>query len=61
MVQLKTIAVQLWRTGSPGAQQTAVKVIQRIIQTQTKGTADPRVRRFALSSVDRQLTSPPSP
>lgn len=40
---LKTAAVQLWRTGSAGAKLAAVKVIQRIIQTQTKGTADPRV------------------
>ncbi|ORY92427.1 Symplekin tight junction protein C terminal-domain-containing protein [Leucosporidium creatinivorum] len=47
VVLLKTAAVQLWRTGPAGAKLAAVKVIQRIIQTQTKGTADPRLQRTA--------------
>lgn len=47
VVKLKTISVQLWRTGSAGCKLAAVKVIQRIFQTQTKGTADPRVSPVA--------------
>ncbi|GAA6019541.1 hypothetical protein JCM11491_001331 [Sporobolomyces phaffii] len=47
IVQLKTAILQLWRTGGVGPKVAAVKVIQRIIQTQTNGggTADPRLAR----------------
>ncbi|GAA5903829.1 hypothetical protein JCM8208_006591 [Rhodotorula glutinis] len=46
VVNLKTAVLQQWRTGSPGAKVAAVKVLQRIIQTQsTAGTADPRLAR----------------
>lgn len=45
VVQLKMAVLQLWRTGSTGAKVGAVKVLQRIVQTQsTAATADPRVR-----------------
>lgn len=50
VVQLKTTAIQLWRSGSAGSKQTALKVVQRVVQTQTRGTADPRVRFFASAS-----------
>ncbi|KAK4053378.1 hypothetical protein OIV83_001542 [Microbotryomycetes sp. JL201] len=43
----KTTAVQLWRTGSLGSKLSAIKVVQRIIQTHTRGTADPRLQRNA--------------
>ncbi|BGP47764.1 hypothetical protein JCM10450v2_003629 [Rhodotorula kratochvilovae] len=46
VIQLKTATLALWRDGSLGAQVAAVKVLQRIIQTQsTAGTADPRLAR----------------
>ncbi|GAA5853597.1 hypothetical protein JCM9279_005069 [Rhodotorula babjevae] len=46
IVNLKTAVLQQWRTGSSGAKVAAVKVLQRIIQTQsTAGTADPRLAR----------------
>ncbi|GAA5909818.1 hypothetical protein JCM6882_002685 [Rhodosporidiobolus microsporus] len=45
VVSLKTAVLQQWRNGSVGAKVGAVKVIQRIVQTQsTSGTADPRLR-----------------
>lgn len=43
VVKLKSATLELWRNGSTGCKVGAIKVIQRIIQTQTKGTADPRV------------------
>lgn len=43
VVSLKTNALHLWRSGHAGARFAALKLIQRIIQTQTKGNADPRV------------------
>ncbi|KAM0787454.1 hypothetical protein ACM66B_003533 [Microbotryomycetes sp. NB124-2] len=43
----KTTAVQLWRNGSLGCKLSAIKVVQRIIQTHTRGTADPRLQRNA--------------
>ncbi|GJN89003.1 hypothetical protein Rhopal_001974-T1 [Rhodotorula paludigena] len=46
VVQLKMAVLQLWRTGSTGAKVGAVKVLQRIVQTQsTAATADPRLAR----------------
>ncbi|KPV75221.1 uncharacterized protein RHOBADRAFT_53229 [Rhodotorula graminis WP1] len=46
VVNLKTAVLQQWRSGSPGAKVAAVKVLQRIIQTQSNaGTADPRLAR----------------
>ncbi|GAA5993793.1 hypothetical protein JCM5350_007671 [Sporobolomyces pararoseus] len=47
IVQLKTATLQLWRNGGLGHKVAAVKVIQRIIQTQTNsGTvSDPRLAR----------------
>lgn len=39
----KTKMLELWRSGPVGAKVVAVKAIQRIVQTQTVGTADPRV------------------
>ncbi|GAA5867661.1 hypothetical protein JCM1840_006647 [Sporobolomyces johnsonii] len=48
VVSLKTAVLHLWRNGGMGAKIAAVKVIQRIIQTQTTGgTADPRLARTA--------------
>ncbi|CEQ40286.1 SPOSA6832_01874, partial [Sporobolomyces salmonicolor] len=48
VVSLKTAVLHLWRNGGMGAKVAAVKVIQRIIQTQTTGgTADPRLARTA--------------
>ncbi|GAA5991312.1 hypothetical protein JCM11641_002820 [Rhodosporidiobolus odoratus] len=45
VVKLKTAVLQLWRTGNLGAKVGAVKVLQRVIQTQSaSGTADPRLR-----------------
>ncbi|GAA6055098.1 hypothetical protein JCM3770_001798 [Rhodotorula araucariae] len=46
IVNLKAATLALWRDGSLGAKVAAVKVLQRIIQTQsTAGTADPRLAR----------------
>jgi len=39
----KTRMLELWRTGAVGAKVVAVRAIHRVIQTQTTGTADPRV------------------
>lgn len=63
MIALKTAVLQLWRNGSVGAKVASVKVIQRIIQTQTTaGTADPRVRSSSPSSFPERPfdLSPPS-
>lgn len=40
---LKATSVQIYRSGPLGCKLAAVKVLQRIIQTQTRGSADPRV------------------
>ncbi|KDE05162.1 hypothetical protein MVLG_04407 [Microbotryum lychnidis-dioicae p1A1 Lamole] len=45
---LKMITLEMWRDtqkGMTGAKVAAVKVLQRIIQTQTKATSDPRLQR----------------
>ncbi|KAI5476147.1 hypothetical protein MNV49_000365 [Pseudohyphozyma bogoriensis] len=47
VVDLKAAALHLWRSGGPGPKVTSIKLLQRIIQTQTKGTADPRLQRTA--------------
>ncbi|KAM0748127.1 hypothetical protein T439DRAFT_74720 [Meredithblackwellia eburnea MCA 4105] len=47
VISLKTGALRLWRTGGTGAKTAAIKVLQRIIQSQTRGTADPRLQRTA--------------
>jgi hypothetical protein len=49
---LKTLAVGIWRNGTTGGKIAAVKVIQRLIQTQTMGSADPRVRDLPIFSVN---------
>ena len=40
----KGIVLAIWRNGPTGAKVVSMKGVQKIIQTQTKGTADPRVR-----------------
>ncbi|KAK4048377.1 hypothetical protein OIO90_005847 [Microbotryomycetes sp. JL221] len=47
VLNAKTVAVQLWRQGALGCKLSAIKVVQRIIQTHTRGTADPRLQRNA--------------
>ncbi|SCV67819.1 BQ2448_5430 [Microbotryum intermedium] len=45
---LKMITLELWtdtKNGKTGVKIAAVKVLQRIIQTQTKATSDPRLQR----------------
>ncbi|SCZ93130.1 BZ3500_MvSof-1268-A1-R1_Chr6-2g08480 [Microbotryum saponariae] len=45
---LKMITLEMWRDtqkGKTGGKVAAVKVLQRIIQTQTKATSDPRLQR----------------
>ncbi|GAA5940115.1 RNA-processing protein PTA1 [Sporobolomyces koalae] len=58
VVQLKTSILQLWRTGSIGQKLSAVKVIQRIVQTQTNSgqTADPRLARTQTQSQEPNLS-----
>ena len=45
----KSIALLAWRTGHTGIRIAAMKVVQKIIQSQTRGSQDPRVsfRTFA--------------
>lgn len=40
----KGIVLNLWRTSNTGLRVAAIKAIQRIVQSQTKGTADPRLQ-----------------
>lgn len=42
-VRGKTIVLNAWRTGKTGSKVAAIKAVQKIIQTQTRGSADPRV------------------
>lgn len=46
-MQIKQSILDLGRSGTVGAKIAAVKVVQRIIQTQTRGTADPRVSHIS--------------
>lgn len=52
VVRGKATVLHLWRNGSTGAKIAAMKAVQKIIQAQTRGSADPRVRpeREALPS-----------
>ena len=55
----KGTVLHLWRNGSTGAKIAAMKAVQKIIQAQTRGSADPRVRpkQKALPSQGHMLTS----
>ncbi|KAL8280944.1 hypothetical protein RQP46_006623 [Phenoliferia psychrophenolica] len=59
VIELKTSALRLWRTGGTGAKTGAIKVIQRIIQTQTRGPADPRRQRTAEPNLAQVRTNHP--
>ena len=41
----KGITLNAWRNGSIGSRIAAMKAVQKIIQSQTRATADPRVSR----------------
>lgn len=47
VVQIKQSILEMGKNGSVGGRIAAIKVVQRIIQTQTRGTADPRLQRTA--------------
>ncbi|GAA5904392.1 RNA-processing protein PTA1 [Sporobolomyces salmoneus] len=63
IVQVKTAILQQWRNGGLGLKVAAVKVIQRIIQTQTNSgaTSDPRLARAQAQEPNLSLCRPNHP
>ncbi|KAK4701540.1 symplekin, partial [Phenoliferia sp. Uapishka_3] len=47
VISLKTSSLRLFRSTSLGPRLSSLKVLQRIIQSQTRGPADPRLQRTA--------------
>lgn len=57
---LKSTSIQLFRTGHHlGSKLSSIKLIQRIIQSQSRGTADPRLQRTAEPNLNHLKPSHP--